>query len=210
MAYDRLDRLEVTTQDPGGLGLVTRHRYDPDGRLELLTDAKGQTVESEYDELGRLRLKTYAFAAVDPVRPWRHVTSTAYEHDPNDNPRRIEDRVASGTDPPSTTLVTRRVWDSSTGWRASITTLPEGQADGGLRLLRERPSAAPVTDPEAWSRAHLRRAEPASDHHHRYGTAPTRRSHATPTCPTPSGTRSSPRAASPPPTPTTGTTGSSG
>lgn len=148
MAYDRLDRLEVTTQDPGGLGLVTRHRYDPDGRLELLTDAKGQTVESEYDELGRMKLKTYSFAPADPVRPWRHVTSTAYEYDPNGNPRRIEDRVASGADPPSTTLVTQRAWDSLDRLESETTTLPEGQersvgfAYYGNGLRRS------VTDPE--------------------------------------------------------------
>ena len=124
MSYDPLNRLETLTQDPGGLELTVRHKYDEDGREELLTDAKGQTTTSRYDELGRLKTRTFGFAPGDPVRPWRHTTEARYAYDENDNVRRIEDDVASGSD--LLTLVTSRDWDDQDRLKSETSTLPDG------------------------------------------------------------------------------------
>jgi YD repeat-containing protein len=111
MTYDELDRMDALVQDPSGFAFRTRHEYDANGNETVLTDPKGQTVTSTYDELNRLKTKAYAYPASDPVRPWRHTTSIAYFYDANGNLSRVEDSVASGTDPPSAPLVTTREYD---------------------------------------------------------------------------------------------------
>ena len=133
MQYDLLNRLELFKQDPSGLNLVTEHRYDANGNETLLIDPKKQTVESEYDELNRLKSKTYGFAPGDTVRPWRHTTSVGYTYDENNNIRQADETVASGTDPPSTAvLTTTRSYDNFDRILSETTTLPEG---GGTRTV---------------------------------------------------------------------------
>ena len=57
-------------QDPGGFGYVTRHAYDENGNETKLTDPKGQTVVTSYDELNRQKTKAYAFAPAASVGPF--------------------------------------------------------------------------------------------------------------------------------------------
>jgi len=131
MTYDELDRLDAFVQDPSGLAFRTSHAYDANGNETVLTDPKGQTVTSTYDELNRLKTKAYAYPASDPVRPWRHTTSVAYFYDANGNLSRVEDSVASGTDPPSATLVTTREYDDLDRLLSETSPLP----DGGTRTV---------------------------------------------------------------------------
>jgi RHS repeat-associated protein len=111
MVYDDLNRLTKTIQDPSGLALATEiTEYDPDGNVLTLKDAKGQIITSTYDELKRVKTKSYAFAAGDPYRPWRYLSSVAYDYDANSNLKRVDEVWASsGSDPPART--THRVYD---------------------------------------------------------------------------------------------------
>ena len=112
MEYDELNRLKKTTQDPGGLNLVTETvRFDENGNPEIVTDPKGQTITSAFDELNRLKAKSYAFAVGDPVRPWRYTASVDYGYDANGNLLTTDEHVASGSSPPDTTLTTTRTYD---------------------------------------------------------------------------------------------------
>jgi YD repeat-containing protein len=131
MTYDELDRMDALVQDPSGLAFRTSHAYDANGNETVLTDPKGQTVTSTYDELNRLKTKAYAYPASDPVRPWRHTTSIAYAYDANGNVTRIEDSVASGTDPSSALLVTTREYDDLDRLLSETSPLP----DGGSRTV---------------------------------------------------------------------------
>jgi RHS repeat-associated protein len=131
MTYDELGRLDTFVQDPSGLAFRTSHTYDANGNETVLTDPKGQTVTSTYDEVNRLKTKAYAYPASDPVRPWRHTTSIAYAYDANGNLTRIEDSVASGTDPPSAPLVTTRDYDDLDRLLSETSPLP----DGGSRTV---------------------------------------------------------------------------
>src|SRR5438552_918644 len=126
MTYDRLDRMTRMAQDPDGLNLVTQHEYDESGNERSLMDAKGQTVTSTYDPLDRLKTKAYAFAPADTVRPWRHTTSIAYTYDANNNLKQVDERVASGNDPPSTTLTTLRDYDDLDRLQSETNPLPDG------------------------------------------------------------------------------------
>jgi RHS repeat-associated protein len=130
MDYDSLNRLETMTQDPGGLGLLTRYEYDDNGNQTVLHDPKGQTVTSEYDELNRLKSVSYAFAAGDSYRPWRHLTSKSYVYDGNANIREITEFVASGNDPPES-QVTLRDYDDFDRLSSETSPLP----DGGTRTV---------------------------------------------------------------------------
>jgi RHS repeat-associated protein len=131
MTYDELNRMTSMAQDPGGFGYVTRHEYDPNGNETKLTDPKGQVVTTIYDELNRLKTRTYAFASSDPARPWRHTASMAYAYDENNNLTRADEQVASGSDPPGTTLTTTRAFDKLDRLLSETVPLP----DGGFRTV---------------------------------------------------------------------------
>ena len=112
MEYDELNRLKKTTQDPGGLNLVTETvQFDENGNPEVVRDPKGQTITSTFDELNRLKAKSYAFAAGDTTRPWRYTASIDYGYDANGNLLTTDEHVASGSSPPDTTLTTTRTYD---------------------------------------------------------------------------------------------------
>ena len=87
MEYDELNRLKKTTQDPGGLDLVTETtRFDENGNPEVVVDPKGQTItidlrraEPAEDEEPTPSPRT------TPLRPWRYTASLEYAYDPNGN-----------------------------------------------------------------------------------------------------------------------------
>jgi RHS repeat-associated protein len=118
MEYDDLNRLKRTTQDPRtpenptGLNLVTETaQFDENGNPLVVRDPKGQTITSTFDELNRLKTKTYAFAQGDATRPWRYTASIDYGYDENGNLLTTDEHVASGTDPPEPPLRTVREHD---------------------------------------------------------------------------------------------------
>jgi len=140
---------------------------DENGNERLLTDAKGQTVTSTYDELNRLKTKAYAFAMGDSYRPWRHTTGTVYTYDPNGNLTQVDESVASGTDPPAT-LTTTRGYDDLDRLLSETTPLP----DGGTRTVAytyfANGTRRTVTDPSAVATSY------AYDGQNRLETATTR------------------------------------
>ena len=113
MEYDDLNRLwRRPPRTPAGSTSSPRRRASTqNGNPEEVVDPKGQTITSTFDELNRLKTKSYAFAPGDPLRPWRHTASFEYTYDANGNLLQADEHVASGTDPPATTLVTTRTYD---------------------------------------------------------------------------------------------------
>ena len=57
--------------EPGHVILETV-RFDENGNPLVVRDPKGQTITSAFDELNRLKKKSFAFAEGDGVRPWRY------------------------------------------------------------------------------------------------------------------------------------------
>jgi RHS repeat-associated protein len=98
--YDALNRVDLMTQDPGGLSYVTNHDYDENGNETKLTDPKGQVIDFEYDELNRLKSKVYNLTAGD-LALYTRTHRIDYFYDPNDNLTRIDETKSSGTDPPA-------------------------------------------------------------------------------------------------------------
>ena len=150
MTYDELDRLASAVQDavPGGLNLLTLRDYDRNGNETLLRDPKGQTVTSTWDPLNRLDTKTYAFAAGETDIPWRHTTGIVYDYDENDNLKQIDESVASGLDPPDTTLTTVRTWDDLDRLESETTTLPDGGTRTVAYTYYDNGNRRAVTDPD--------------------------------------------------------------
>ena len=100
MAWDELGRQDLRTQKGAPEGdLVTDPSYDPNDNQTGLVDPKGQTATQAFDELNRLQTKAWTFAPGDPYRPWRHTTSMTYKWDANNNLIRVDEAVASDTDP---------------------------------------------------------------------------------------------------------------
>jgi len=148
MTYDRLDRLDLMIQKGAPEGdLITDHDYDPDGNEVAIIDPKGQKVTSTYDELSRLKTRSYAFAPTDPVRPWRHTTSITYAYDANNNLKQADERVASGTDPPSIRLTTIRDYDELDRLKSETTPLPDGGTRTVSHSYYRNGSRETVTDP---------------------------------------------------------------
>jgi RHS repeat-associated protein len=111
--------------------LTTDRDYDENGNETLLKDPKGQTVTSTYDELNRLKTKTYAFAPGPSTPPWRHTTGMVYGYDENNNLRTVDETVASGTDPPTTeVLTTTRDYDDLDRLKSETTPLPDAPSTG--------------------------------------------------------------------------------
>ena len=99
-SYDRLNRVDLMIQDPGGFNYITNHDYDEAGNEIQLTDAKDQVIHFTYDELNRLKKKTYELTAAD----FELLTRTheiTYHYDENDNLRHIDELKSTGTDPPA-------------------------------------------------------------------------------------------------------------
>ncbi|MGE0454278.1 MAG: RHS repeat-associated core domain-containing protein [Vicinamibacteria bacterium] len=163
MTYDKLDRVEKRIQDGG---LETTYNYDEDGREKLVRDPKGQTVTSDYDELGRLKSKSWAFAAGTIDLPWRYLESAAYSYDPNGNLTRVEEAVASGTDPPGAPVVTARTYDRLDRLTSETTALMGGERTVGYEYHANGLKRA-VIDPD------LRRTEYGYDGKNRLASATT-------------------------------------
>ncbi|MGE0454257.1 MAG: RHS repeat domain-containing protein [Vicinamibacteria bacterium] len=163
MTYDRLDRVDKRIQDGG---LETTYNYDEDGREKLVRDPKGQTVTNGYDELGRLKSKAWAFAAGTIDLPWRYLESAAYSYDPNGNLTRVEEAVASGTDPLGAPVVTARTYDRLDRLTSETTTLMGGERTVGYVYYPNGLKRA-VIDPD------LRRTEYGYDGKNRLASATT-------------------------------------
>ncbi|MGE0454252.1 MAG: RHS repeat domain-containing protein [Vicinamibacteria bacterium] len=163
MTYDKLDRVEKRTQE---VGLETTYDYDEDGREKLVRDPKGQTVTNGYDELGRLKSKAWAFAPGTPELPWRHLVSAAYSYDPNGNLTRVEEAVASGTDPPGPPVVSVRAYDRLDRLTSETTALIGGERTVGYEYYPNGLKRA-VIDPD------LRRTEYGYDGKNRLASATT-------------------------------------
>src|SRR6185503_8724600 len=77
---------------------------------------------------------------------WRFTTGMTYDYDPNDNLTKIDESVASGTDPPSI-LTTARTYDDFDRLTSETSPLP----DGGTRTVGyeyfRNGSRKTVTDP---------------------------------------------------------------
>jgi RHS repeat-associated protein len=147
MSYDAMNRLESRVQE---YGLLTQFKYDPNGNLREVIDPKGQKVEMTFDDLNREKTKTFTYPGSEE-RPWRYTSSITYTYDANDNLERVDESVASGTDPPGTsptTLTTSRAYDDLDRLTAETTELP----DGGDRTVSysyyENGLRKTVTDPE--------------------------------------------------------------
>ena len=96
MIWDDLGRLDQRGQKvTGTMILTTAFAYDPNGNQTRLTDPKSQTVTQEFDELNRLKKKTWTFAPTDPHRPWRFTTSATHCWDPNGNLVQVVEEVGS-------------------------------------------------------------------------------------------------------------------
>ena len=157
MEYDELNRLKKTIQDPPDAGSASplnliseTTRFDENGNPEVMVDPKGQTITHAYDELNRLKTKSYAFAPADTTRPWRYTASIDYRYDENGNLQQTDEHVASGASPPDTTLTTTRAYDGLDRLQSETQPLP----DGGTRIRRAtatsgtapaRPSPTPTT-----------------------------------------------------------------
>ena len=146
MTYDKLNRLDLRTQDPTGLNYVTDHDYDDNGNLTQLKDPKGQLVTSTFDELNRLKTKSYAFAPGDTYRPWRHTTGVNYDYDANGNLTEIFESVASGTDPP-VVFQTSRKYDAFNRLEWEISPLPHGGTRKVSYTYWNNGARKTVTDP---------------------------------------------------------------
>jgi RHS repeat-associated protein len=131
MEYDELNRLKKTTQDPGGLNLVSETvKFDENGNPEVFRDPNEQTVTSSYDELNRL--KTKAFTPVEGwAGRWRYTASLEYGYDENSNLLTTDEHVASRANPPDTTLTTTRTYDGLDRLTSETQPLP----DGGSRTV---------------------------------------------------------------------------
>jgi len=105
-SYDKLNRLDFMTQDPGGFNLTTNHEYDPNGNEIRLTDPKGQIINFDYDELNRLKFKVYNLAAAD-LALFTRTHRIDYVYNPNDDVERIDETKSSGTDPPAVVSSTK-------------------------------------------------------------------------------------------------------
>ena len=98
--YDKLNRLDLMTQDPDGFNLVIDHDYDANGNEIKLTDPKGQVMDFEYDELNRLEKKIYNLTA-DDFALFTRTHEIMFHYDPNDNLEQVDELKSSGTDSPA-------------------------------------------------------------------------------------------------------------
>ena len=128
--YDRLNRLTDLYQDPTGLNLRTEHRYDKNGNEEVLIDAKGQRIDTGYDELDRPNTRSYTFASGVSERPWRHTTLVDYGYDENGNVKQVDETAAVGGS--TGTLRTVRVWSDLDRMESETTDLADG---GGSKTV---------------------------------------------------------------------------
>jgi YD repeat-containing protein len=100
MAWDDVGRLDQRMQViDATTTLTTAFGYDSNGNQTSLLDPRGQAVAQEFDELNRLKKKTWTFAPTDPDRPWRFITSTTQCWDPNGNLVQVIEEVSSGLEP---------------------------------------------------------------------------------------------------------------
>ena len=99
-SYDRLNRVDLMIQDPGGFNYITIHEYDANGNEIQLTDPKRQVIHFTYDELNRLDQKTYALTA-DDLALLTRTHEITYHYDPNDNLERVDELKSSGTASPA-------------------------------------------------------------------------------------------------------------
>ena len=99
-SYDRLNRVDLMIQDPGGFNYITNHDYDANGNETQLTDPKRQVIHFTYDELNRLDQKTYELTA-DDLALLTRTHEITYHYDPNDNLERVDELKSSGTASPA-------------------------------------------------------------------------------------------------------------
>ncbi len=149
MGYDKLNRLDKMTQKGAPEGdLVTDHDYDENGNETKVTDPKGQVVTNGYDELNRLKTRTYQALPADLPSLWWHIKQVGYVYDENGNLRQVDEQVASGTDPPNTTLTTTRTYDSLDRLETETQPLPDGGSRTVSYTYFGNGTRKSVTDPE--------------------------------------------------------------
>ncbi len=99
--YDRLDRLTATRYHDGAVWNIT---LDGNGNPVTVTDPKGQTVTTDFDELDREVLRTYS----SPAQPVGEVLQTiGFSWDENSNLVDATETYAGGG-----SRVTHHEWDS--------------------------------------------------------------------------------------------------
>ena len=168
MEYDELNRLTRTTQDPGGLALVSETvQFDENGNPLVVRDPKGQTITSTFDELNRLSSKSYAFAPDDPERPWRHTNKVEYSYDENGNVLRQDETVAGNVaTPPPTAIV--RTYDQLDRLASETVLLPDIGSKTLAYAYWKNGVRKTTTDPESGDDlVRVRRPEPPPDSHDR-------------------------------------------
>ena len=152
MEYDDAQPPATTGPTPGSGRPRPRHRndrFDENGNPRSSCDPKGQTITSTFDELNRLEdeeLRLRRRATRRGRGGTRRRSSTSY--DAERQPAQTDEHVASGADPPATTLVTdphlRRPRpaderDASRCPTAARRTVALQLLRNGLRKTRHRP-----------------------------------------------------------------------
>jgi RHS repeat-associated protein len=113
MEYDALNRLWRTTRGQGNPNLVTTvTEFDAEGRALTTQEPNGEITRQAFDELGRLKTRTYEAATTGWTPPWAYTTQEQRFYDPNSNLTRIEEQDKNADGTTRQLRVTARTYDT--------------------------------------------------------------------------------------------------